>query len=362
MRRIVRVAGGAICVVLAAVGVAAGQASEPGESTAEAVPLESVVDTGYVVLNGRYLPPPYTIRVAGEELTINGEAISSPLPDRFGAGPWGARRGNGNGEAFRGRFGGGGARGPGFSPAWRITRRLDEGAVLVAFDERPIVFLDFGSLQDEFFEAVRARDPETEASRTLLGSLPSETDREIWSNWLVRIERSDALWKLADAVVREMDAVEAEAAATVAASRRIQGLAYPLTVVGMVLGVLALGHLLRSFPQVPAGAENPSVHEVFARTTAISVGLVVALSALDLAWTLLASQAGQMRELNPLASQWIKHPEMLLAFKAATTFVGCGLLFALRRYHRAQVAAWWVCLLCTVLTFRWVMFNSMFVA
>ena len=38
------------------------------------------------------------------------------------------------------------------------------------------------------------------------------------------------------------------------------------------------------------------------------------------------------------------------------------LLVALRKHHRAQVAAWWVCLILTVLTFRWLVLNSLFVA
>jgi hypothetical protein len=32
----------------------------------------------------------------------------------------------------------------------------------------------------------------------------------------------------------------------------------------------------------------------------------------------------------------------------------------LRRHYIARLAAWWLCLACTILTFRWLMFNSMF--
>jgi hypothetical protein len=43
------------------------------------------------------------------------------------------------------------------------------------------------------------------------------------------------------------------------------------------------------------------------------------------------------------------------------TIASCALLVALRKHHRAQVAAWWVCLILTVLTFRWLVLNSLFV-
>jgi len=69
-----------------------------------------------------------------------------------------------------------------------------------------------------------------------------------------------------------------------------------------------------------------------------------------------------MRELNPLASRLISDPEALVAFKVVATLLGCGVLFALRRHSRAQLASWWMCLVCTMLTFRWLMFNSMFIA
>ena len=48
---------------------------------------------------------------------------------------------------------------------------------------------------------------------------------------------------------------------------------------------------------------------------------VVALSLLDLVWKLLVSQAGTMRELNPVGGRLIDDPAKLIAFKVART--GC---------------------------------------
>lgn len=139
-------------------------------------------------------------------------------------------------------------------------------------------------------------------------------------------------------------------------------LAYPLTLLGMVLSVIAFGHLLKSLPDHGAMRTNGGVTAEIVRATVVSLGLVIVLSGLDLVWTLLASQSGQMRELNPLASRLISDPQALIAFKAVATLIACGLLFALRHHGRAQLASWWICLICTMLTFRWLMFNSMFIA
>ena len=93
-----------------------------------------------------------------------------------------------------------------------------------------------------------------------------------------------------------------------------------------------------------------------------SLALVVVYSVLDLTWTILAHQAGQMLELNPLGSHLIENPLHLVVFKAGATGLAVGLLFVLRKYRRAQLAAWWVCLVCTLLTARWLTISPMMAA
>lgn len=68
-----------------------------------------------------------------------------------------------------------------------------------------------------------------------------------------------------------------------------------------------------------------------------------------------------MREINPIGGRLIDRPEQLILFKAVMTTLAIGLLFRLRRYRRAQLAAWWSCLVLTLLTVRWLTFNSMLV-
>ena len=84
------------------------------------------------------------------------------------------------------------------------------------------------------------------------------------------------------------------------------------------------------------------------------------LSAVDLIWTLAAGATGAMRELNPIGNQIIHDPARLIAFKFAAVSVTIALLYSLHHRPIAQVASWWSCLVLTLLTARWLTFNSMF--
>ena len=78
--------------------------------------------------------------------------------------------------------------------------------------------------------------------------------------------------------------------------------------------------------------------------------------------TIMTSQAGQMREVNPFGNSLIQNPALLALFKIGATGLSIGLLFGLRKYRRAQVAAWWACLILTILALRWLTFNSMMIS
>ena len=87
--------------------------------------------------------------------------------------------------------------------------------------------------------------------------------------------------------------------------------------------------------------------------------LMLGMSAVDLLWTIMAGQAGVMKEINPLAAGLIQTPTSLALFKVTATAIGCGLLYSFRDRRRVQEATWWMCLVCVLVTFRWVMFDSM---
>ena len=71
-------------------------------------------------------------------------------------------------------------------------------------------------------------------------------------------------------------------------------------------------------------------------------------------------QAGSMRELNPLGSGLIADATQLITFKVAVTSLAIALLYWLHQSPLAQRASWWCCLILTLLTARWLTFQSMF--
>jgi hypothetical protein len=326
---------------------------------------EMSLKTGFLFIDGEFVPAPYRISVSddGNQVLVNDRevpgAIIHPLP--------GSRR-----PGERGVFDNADrSRGEEDPPARRAARRirhhLGHGTAIVAFSNLRMQTL----LEVQTYALLKALlEPDTVRSELIAEVLEIPIGRPAkarWNQWLTEFPPPDAaLRRQAEPFITRLEAAEASNLANIAAVRRFEAVAYPLTLLGMLLSVVAFGHLLMSLPNNDAMRRGASdgvggISSEVIHATMISVLLVGALSSLDLIWTLLASQAGQMRELNPIASHFINDPLSLIAFKASATILGCGLLYALRRHSRAQLASWWMCLVCTMLTFRWLVFNSMFV-
>lgn len=367
------------------------QAATVDLGTASApVIFEETVDTGFVFLDSEYLPPPYRVQATADSVTLNGrpwpvesgretfadeergsftadheafagsDDIEPGRPMGRSAG-WGGRWRGDSGGFSGGRLGGWNSRSRlSRMAARRLVDDLSMGAVVVVASGRmEIIYSD--SDQQDFLVTLLNRNARPDEVRMMPTTTASKVDFDRWNDWVSGVTVTADLRTRAGRLIEDAAVAAAMNDAAISANRRLDTFAYPLTVLGMMLGVVALGHLLKSFSRLDDGQDNLLPPEVL-RATTISIGLVVALSLFDLTWTILASQAGQMRELNPLGSRLITDPTMLIAFKFVATLVGCGLLFALRHHRRARLACWWLCLVCTVLTFRWVMFNSMFVA
>jgi hypothetical protein len=97
------------------------------------------------------------------------------------------------------------------------------------------------------------------------------------------------------------------------------------------------------------------------RTIVRTLVLIGLLSTVDLVWTLLASgQPGAMLELNPLGRGLTRDPVRLVAFKSTVTAISIALLYWLQQRPLAQRVAWWTCLVLTLMTARWLTFQSLF--
>lgn len=311
-------------------------------------PIENegiVIEKGFVFLEGQYLSPPYTIRETEDSLTINGQKLECLPPELDGF----ASRGFGPPRGGRWRY------------LLHALRSQPGGHCLIlSFAKQPVVVFDGASA---YFLLKLLTQGELKADREMLTErLPAGFDREIWSKWLKEFRAPPDLVRRATALIATYDNAEKKAASAIAATRRLNALAYPLTMGGFLFTVLAVGHMLGGRPhanQPTIGVDDsPAAISAFHWTLV----MIALLSTLDIVWTFLAAQAGQMRELNPLGSHLVNDPRHLIGYKVGATFPSLALLWLVRRYKRAQIAAWWICLILTVLSFRWLAFNTLFIA
>lgn len=146
--------------------------------------------------------------------------------------------------------------------------------------------------------------------------------------------------------------------AQIASVRRSEWYSYAFTVAAMLIGTISFGHLLTAPPSRHTRWTESDAAPDATRPVLISLGLICILSLIDLLWTTVRSSSFHFQEMNPLGFQLLLDGSSPLAFKATTLAVSVILLFVLRRYHAAQLASWWMCMVCTLLTFRWIVLDS----
>jgi hypothetical protein len=190
--------------------------------------------------------------------------------------------------------------------------------------------------------------------------IETEGDRESWRMLVSRFRATPEFLDRASACVNlnnTAGAVDEDRSSALVWQNRI---GFSLTLLAMLVVVLAFGHLLSNGPKQPVDRQDPQALADAKRTIIYSLLLIGLLSAVDLAWTLLAHQTGSMRELNPLGRGLISDPVRLFLFKSTLTAASIGLLYWLHQQPLARLASWWCCLVLTLLTARWLTFQSMF--
>jgi len=313
------------------------------------------VDTGFVFLNEHYVEPPYVFRVDGDDAFVNGQLIESSLSEP--------------GESRRGPFPGGMGRyrrRRGFRSAERrLVRRLEQATwgrmIVIVQKDLPVLTLSRTDGGFELLSVLAGLETGPESLAALSSKVPAFEDEKAWQDWLTGFEATPEFRTRVEELLGKIEAQFAADQALLAARKRFETMSWPLSISGMVLVVMAFGHLLSNSPQhdhlYPEGAaQGRSRRAVF-----WSLGLVVAHSCLDLVWTVLAAQADEMREINPLGSRMISNPPALVAFKLGCTGLAVGLLYAMRKHRTARVASWWACLILTLLTARWLVLDSLLV-
>ncbi len=237
--------------------------------------------------------------------------------------------------------------------AERVSTVLEQDGIVVASSGMQLTALVSPTDKRDFCSALLNGGEDSEQTKAFLELAPVE-QRESWYLLLTNFRPDQDLASWMANCIDVTAGIERKNQREVFAVKIMERTAYPLTVIGMMLGVFALGHTLK-WSSVTPNADDAI------RFVKLALVLIIAMSALDLTWTVITAAAGEMRELNPMAVSFIDSPWKLVVFKTTVTLAACGILLALKAHPKAQFATWWMCLICVLLTFRWVVFQSLMV-
>jgi hypothetical protein len=309
-------------------------------------PTEAESKNGFLFINGEYIPPPYQLRLAENALTVNGHALEC-LPPQRGYGGYGGR-------GFGSRPG---------EPSWRymlseVLTQLGSDLVILCFKDQPYVVLDGGNSY-ELLKTMTMEHGRSVRQLTVREQLPDGFDKAVWDEWIESFDPPGDMLQRAAVLVNNFETAQRQAEADMRATKLLNQSAYPLAVGGMVLSVLAIGHLLGGRPHARQRLEGRDESLEMIHSLNWSLLFVAAFSLLDLTWTVLAANAGQMQELNPIGSHLVENPRHLIGFKVGITLPSLALIWLLRKHKRAQAAAWWLCLVLTFVTLRWLMISPL---
>lgn len=187
--------------------------------------------------------------------------------------------------------------------------------------------------------------------------LPPEFQQPALQSWLNSANLNRSATRRAKADIKKLTETVAGNMAASRALSRLSNYGYPLTIAAMILVVVSFGHLLSFRPQEMSRDAQQTA--VITQATSKSIVLVGLMGLLDLVMTVMSFQANAMQEINPVAGQLMKNIPALVTFKIGLTAFALVVLFYARAIRIAQLAAWWGCLIMTLLTARWVIFSHM---
>jgi len=303
--------------------------------------LELQIESGFVILDGVYLPSPYSIEIYDDEVTINGKLVGHESTSQEGPGR----------QRYRA---GGGPRphpgGPGSSqmasPGW--IRGFENNGLLISQDGQFTV-----SKSEQALRRLQLLVSEN-SLEDRCGAWPNASAQEIDVRALLADfhptpEFNDRVAELETTASKKGETVRF----TIPHLMRIT------TFFGMALTILAIGTLVSC--RKPKGAWSQKSEDADYMSTARKCLLLIALlSVFDLVSTLLAISNGGFFELNPTASPLANSSLALGMFKLFFTGGALLLLWKMRQFVGVQVASWWLCLTLTVLAVRWVAVQSLF--
>lgn len=300
---------------------------------------------GFLFVDHQCLVPPYEFESAGGRYRVNGvelQLVQTDLQER--------RRRNRDSSRQREPR----------NPIREFARDLENGRSIVFLSGQPAIRLEQTTEAYYLLRALVDVCQGHKPSAADLDWLRFSQSPEDWRQWLAKFEPGDDFLARAQAEIEAIDTSESTGVAAAARVRRRGAAAYAVFLVGMTVTVLAIGHLISHPPAAEPSAAGVSLTPLAWQSFSRSLLLAAVLAAFDLVWTLLWSQTEGLVELNPLGSRLIRDPHLLVAFKGTATFVTLVVLFLLRAHRIARVAAWWSCLVFTLVAMRWLTVNSLF--
>ncbi len=308
------------------------------------------INRGWVFLDGQYLSLPYVFEVSHDSIKINGIELPQNVSDSFSDHHDGSDSfGRGGGRSF----GWGSRRNQAGDRLMSFLNQTD-GILIASKDQEPVLLRE-DKQGMKLLAILSGHSDAPTATTEWMQQIPDES-RSAVQSLIKSFEATEEFKTRATTTIDERKTVEAEAKRQVSAVRRLETWNYPLSICAMLLCVGAFGHLIKSHPSFLASLESSNTvrNQIF-----LSLGLAALFSIHDLILTLLALDAGAMREANPIAAELIHNPFLLATFKVTLTVFALGVMAVFWKRRIAQTASWWTCLILTLLTARWLIVGAL---
>ncbi len=303
------------------------------------------IDTGVIVFHGEYLDVPYFVGRRGDDLTINNRRVRF-LPSTLGF--WDID------QSAAGRS-------P-HIPQALLVNLLVNGALIIIVDNTCVDVI----ASHEVLSVLRIINA-TESNQWKVSSLLREgygtLDTNGWTTVVEQFTEDLPEGQRFTPVMSSALRSEGPHFADVGfGSKPNSGLVYSATLIGMLLAAFGFSTVMSYQPDQGRKWSERHSSEDAQRFVIRAIFVLTLLGIFDLLCTHAANQSGGFLELNPIAAHLLQSPLALVTYKAVLTILGAGILLRLKVYRGAQVACWWLCVICTLVAARWVTYSSLFIA
>ncbi len=312
--------------------VHAGQESQAGAQTLESIPVER----GFFIYNGRYIPPPYTIVFDKNGISINKFPLSPRAQESIGSQ---YESDNEYGQFYL-------ERNRQTMVMFLIERDLNADSLLIINQsDQACLFPSYTTIQ--IMEIIASEKSNEEKIKTLMDIPGHSFASWEWKQIIANIQPSSTL-QARVATVKEKCAYYRNKD-----DQNGSGKYQVLAVAGLILSVLSLGILLSHHPKNEGTIKGRNCNSEAVKRVWYAISLFIALNLYDLISTLVVMKNNFELELNIIARSMLGTPLLLVCFKLGACGLAALIILKYRHYRCAQQAAWWSCVLYTVILFRW---------